>query len=411
MRILTITSHISSNALPCFKRNKTGFGYMVHDIVTALSQKADVDVLVYYYRFHLFILNGARYLGIAWIDIFRYLYLCISPSILFKMCRKYPIEMGAKARLFYCWLLTGYFRHIINKGRYDIVHIHGCSIINDLWINLCHKVGQKYVVTLHGLNSFSDSIQISCSEKQHEKDFLHDSVKGWHNITVIASGIKNKIMQYENVNNVKNITVVCNAFHLERVKTNYLDIRSLYNIPQMAKIVLYVGNISLNKNQRQMVSAFPLIRKDIRESTYVLFLGNHGMGIHDLRPIVSTSPYKDHLICCGGIDKSQMYDYYETASAVVLLSISEGFGLSLVEGMHFGVPCATFMDLDAYDDIYSPYAMIGIPNRSDNEVALAVEKLLSTTWNKDRIIEYSKKFGIETMANNYINTFYEIIKQ
>lgn len=407
MRILTITSHISSNALPCFQRNKTGFGYMVHDIITTLADKVDMDVLVYYYRFQELWLEGARFLGISLFKILSHLHQVLSPLVFVNLCRKYTISTGAMARLFYAWSLTGYVHYIIQKGQYDVVHIHGCSIINELWIHLCKKMGQKYVVTLHGLNSFSDSIRISEGEWKHEKDFLREVVEGFHNVTVIASGIKKKVLECENVQRANNIKVVCNAFHFENTNSGVLDIRSLYKIPATAKVILYVGNVSYNKNQRQMINAFPLINREISESTYVLFIGNHAIGEDDIRPLVSKSNYKEHLICCGMVDKQYMPDFFKSASAVVLLSISEGFGLSLIEGMHFGLPCATFTDLDAYDDIYNPCAMVGIARRSDEDVAKAIETIFTTSWDKQAIVSYSKKFESETMADNYIKTFHD----
>ena len=409
MKILTITSHISSNSHPCFQRNKTGFGYMVHDIITSLAVNGNkVDVLVTWYRFNKLRLDGADYLGCSIWKILISLFSCLPICYLIKHYRKYPVSFGATIRMFYCWMLTGYYKRIIRKNNYDIVHIHGCGINEDFFVKLCQQIKQKYVVTLHGLNSFNESVAMEPAGKRYERDFLHDVVKGYHHITVIASGIKKRILEAEHVKESCYIDVVCNAFSFSVNNKCIIDIREKIGIPQSAQLILYVGNLGVNKNQRQMVEAFPLINQNLRANTYVLFIGAPSQEI-DFQGIIDNSPFKDQLIYAGMVDKADIPAYYESATATVLLSFSEGFGLSLVEGMHFGLPCAMFCDMDAYQDIYDPCAVIGIPKRSNHEVALGIERLLLSNWNRDSIRNYSSRFGADSMAKNYLTVFQSIL--
>lgn len=213
MKILTITSHISSNAMPCFQRNKTGFGYMVHDIISAIAAKGnDVDVLVSWYRFKEIFLDGARYIGCTWWKILSNFFLCLPISVIFDLFKTYKVSGHTKIRVFYCWLLTGYYRRVIKAGKYDIVHIHGCGLGYEFWIKLCQTMNQKFLVTLHGLNSFSDTVNLEPAAKQYERDFLYRVVHGEINITVISTGIKRTIEDYFQVKDCPNIHVVLNSF-------------------------------------------------------------------------------------------------------------------------------------------------------------------------------------------------------
>lgn len=186
-------------------------------------------------------------------------------------------------------------------------------------------------------------------------------------------------------------------------------IKEKYNIPEKAFIVLYAGNVSRNKNQEQLIRAFRLLPENIRKSTYVLFCGRNIEEGYQLDCFINESDCKNHFILCGNIDKELMPRYYEQSDAVVLLSKAEGFGLSLIEGMHFGVPCMTFTDLDAFEDIYNECAVVGIEDRSDESVAKGLEYLLNTKWDKEEIIKYSKCFENETMIENYINKYREVV--
>lgn len=184
------------------------------------------------------------------------------------------------------------------------------------------------------------------------------------------------------------------------------SIREQYNIPQQAKILLYVGNISENKNQIQMVEAFDLLPDELRINTWVLFCGENHMGDDEsFKDAIKISRSASHLIVCGGIKKEIIPAYYQDADAVVLLSKSEGFGLSLIEGMYFGKPCLMFTDMDAYENIYNECAVIGVTDRNNQSVAKGIGKLLTNEWNLKTIKKYSEKFGKETMARNYLKNY------
>ncbi len=184
-----------------------------------------------------------------------------------------------------------------------------------------------------------------------------------------------------------------------------IDIKVKYNIPTTAKIILYVGNISVNKNQQQLVRAFSLINEDLRLNTYVLFLGRY-VENDSIVELINNTKFSDHLILCGNINREDVPSFYSQAYGVVLLSIAEGFGLSLIEGMHFGLPCMTFTDLDAFDDIYNPEVAVAVKDREDRSVAEGLDKLLMNQWNKKAIIDYSRNFDSNEMARRYI-AFYK----
>ena len=91
------------------------------------------------------------------------------------------------------------------------------------------------------------------------------------------------------------------------------------------------------------------------------------------------------------------------------MSLSEGFGLSLIEGMHFGKPCISFNDIDAFDDIYNPCAMIGVDLHNNEAVANGIRLLIERKWDSNIIRSYSQKFESQNMARNYCNVYERIL--
>lgn len=184
-------------------------------------------------------------------------------------------------------------------------------------------------------------------------------------------------------------------------------IREKYSIPGDSKVILYVGNISHNKNQEQIARAFALLPEGIRRQTYLLFCGG---GVDEgLNVAIANCKEKEHLVICGLVDKFFMPDYYKAADGVALLSFAEGFGLSLVEGMHFGLPCLMFSDMDAFEDIYDDEAVVAVNDRTDEAVAKGLEQLLSNCWDSDKIKNLSCRFESWSMARKYIRIYKNIL--
>ena len=187
-----------------------------------------------------------------------------------------------------------------------------------------------------------------------------------------------------------------------------MSIREKYHIPANGKVLLYVGNISANKNQQQLVESYELLPASVKENTWVLFCGRPSKD-GSFEDFVKQRSDNAHLILCGVIKKEDMPYYFCEADGVILLSYAEGFGLSLIEGLHFGIPFMTFNDLDAFDDIYDDKVAIEVKERNNDAVARGVIMLLTNTWDKELIKNYSRKFEASVMADNYIKVYKSIL--
>lgn len=412
MRVLQISPYTTCNDVPLLSQCKSGFGYMTYDIAHALAKESEVDELLYNYRYKEFEQGGIRFVANTFGLFLKNIFKCSNPLIPLKLWWKYRMQLRTFARLVYICLISGHFYDVIKKSRYDIVHIHGCHIYDEILMDVCRRASQKFVVTLHGLDSFSDSVVLEPAGKQYERDFLRRVANGVFPITVISTGIKRIIENTYRVTDIANLFVVCNAFSFnESGNGASIDIREKYGIPTGAKLVLYVGNLCRRKNQEQIISSFSLLPNKLAEMTYILFLGRRLEDDYSIANLSKEIRYKEHFVECGNIDKELMPSFYLQGDAIALLSISEGFGLGLIEGMYYGKPCLTFTDLDAYEDIYNEKAVIGIQERSDESVAKGLEQLLTSEWDATEIKDYSVKFEANAMANNYINCFKTIITQ
>ncbi len=381
---------------------------MVYDIAASIARVEEVDMLVADVRYKPFTRDGIRFVGISIRDLVANCFKVLPLRVLTTLLRKYKSSSGTAVRLVYYWIQSGYLRKVIRQGNYDMVHIYGCGLQTEIWMEICKRMGQKYLVTLHGLNSFSDTVRVEEGVKQYERDFLQRVVDGEFPITVISTGIKRQIENAYGVRESRGISVVSNSFHLQDHGNDFLDVRGKYGIPEDAKLLLYVGNVSLNKNQSQMIRAFARLSEEMKRRTYVLFCGRAEESL-DLAAEIAKVEGSSHLLLCSAVPKDQMPYYYQAADGVVLLSFAEGFGLSLVEGMHYGLPCVMFMDMDAYEDINDPCAVIAVETRDDAAVTSGIMQLLTASWDKNTIKKSAARFDNSHLAQNYVSAYHSVI--
>lgn len=116
--------------------------------------------------------------------------------------------------------------------------------------------------------------------------------------------------------------------------TNAQPHREPGNIPYF----LYVGNVKPNKNLGLLLKAFEQV-KDRLPHRLVLAGRMRGFGSSDEPVLRQAETMGDRVRFTDEITDAELISLYAGASALVLPSLYEGFGLPLLEAMHLGCPC------------------------------------------------------------------------
>lgn len=196
--------------------------------------------------------------------------------------------------------------------------------------------------------------------------------------------------------------VITNGCDVSR-KPQTIDIRSKFQLDKDDFLFVFVGNVNYRKNQKQVVDAFKLIDESLRQSIKILFVGGGDWKKHS--EYIKENNLSENLIACGPVPKEQVHNYYASANATILTSLSEGFGLSIIEGFVYGLPCLSFSDLPAVKDLYNINSMLLSESRSDTELAECILKMAQTKWDRNAIMEHGKHFSLENMAEKYIELY------
>ena len=104
-----------------------------------------------------------------------------------------------------------------------------------------------------------------------------------------------------------------------------------------------------------------------------------------IRARASDSSLKDRIVLTGFVANEDVEEAYRGSAAYVFPSLFEGFGLSLIEAMHFGVPCAC-SETSSLGEIGRGAALLFDPEASD-AIADAMLRLLTDSALRDELRE------------------------
>lgn len=434
MKVMIIAPYIYDDNIIEFTKNKTGFGIMVQNIVSSVAELENVVLLTRV------ITKGKneknfKILSHTWGQFFSNAKLK-DWLIGIKAFFANGVTVKDKARHVFYEVDGGYVRKQIQKEKPDIVHIHGIGTITESYIRICEEMKVRYTVTLHGLIGLNDSVSAPAYEKQIERDFLIKAEKNNIPISVISSGMKARIEEKYLGKKANNITVITNGtkksdendtkfireegtltqekfqeYYSDCLKQNdlYPKLSDTYAYLQYSKkngkkILFFVGNITKNKNQMQAVEI--LKNTKVFENILLVLWGREVDNGEVRRKIVEYQLHKNVIL--GGFN-DRMDIFWKFCDVNLFLSLNDGFGLPIVEGYMHGVPCVTFEDLDATQDLYYPEAMLKVKDRSNESVTDTLKIALDKNWKYEEIIEIGNMFSIDIMSEKYVNWYKEVM--
>lgn len=434
MKVMIIAPYIYDDNIIEFTKNKTGFGIMVQNIVSSVAKLENVVLLTRV------ITKGKneknfKILSHTWRQFFSNAKLK-DWLIGIKAFFANGVTVKDKARHVFYEVDGGYVRKQIQKEKPDIVHIHGIGTITESYIRICEEMNVRYTVTLHGLIGLNDSVSAPAYEKQIERDFLIKAEKNNIPVSVISSGMKARIEEKYLRKKANNITVITNGtkksgendtkfireegtlmqekfqeYYSDCLKQNdlYPKLSDTYAYLQYSKkngkkILFFVGNITKNKNQMQAVE---ILKNTKVFENILLVLWGREVDNGEVRKKIAEYQLHKNVILGGFNDRMDIF--WKFCDVNLFLSLNDGFGLPIVEGYMHGVPCVTFEDLDATQDLYYPEAMLKVKDRSNESVTDTLKIALDKNWKYEEIIEIGNMFSIDIMSEKYVNWYKEVM--
>jgi glycosyltransferase involved in cell wall biosynthesis len=394
MRVLFFSSYITNDKLFPRNKNRSGYGIVCNDIITALSSSVG---RVYVLTQSIFT-KRIEHNNITFVTR-RYYHLIqiLAPSNFYSWLRfliKYKVPINKFIRIAIYFSTISSFKKTIKVNDIQIINIHGVSPYTYPIILESFKSTIPVVITLHGINQLNNDANMPNFIKIIEKDIFELIKQTNIQVVVISSGIKDRLVNNYNFN-PNRVNVI----------TNGIDISNTESITRSndRKIFTFicVGNITTNKNQKMIVDAFDEFSKSSVNAELII-IGKDTIGDFAKYVANKKNPSINYL---GEKPRAKVIKLYKLADFTITGSYYEGFGMSIIEGFSFGLPAILCNDLDIYPDVSDSDLTVAINYRSVSHFVDGMSVAVKKSWNKKEIINKAKKFNLKNVSKKYYDTF------
>lgn len=386
------------------RKTVTGYDYIVSEIAQKLSERCDVDL----YHIRPYPQNvkvgNVSIIGHTYKDLLKFFRIRDIWTYI-KIAHKTKTDFKSRLRNATYYLVMRDIERLIKKNRYDIVHVHGVEFMDALASVAAAKCKVPFLFTMHGLISYGIP-NISQIDQESEQGVLNLVRDNDFVITTVSTGTKMVPCEDKKINPEK-VIVVNNAVKSDPSLVA-VSWKEKYPKIEGKSLIISVGSVSCRKNQIQLLRAFNLLPKEVKDKTMIFFAGQD-LTDGTVAEYVEQNNLRDKVVICGFLTKQELAGLYQVADYNALLSISEGFGLSMIEAAKYGIPTLTFSDLDAVKDIYSEESMLALDERTDEAVAAGLMSMMQKKWDKQAIIQSVDRFN-EDIYYQYIDVYNRILK-
>jgi glycosyltransferase involved in cell wall biosynthesis len=210
--------------------------------------------------------------------------------------------------------------------KYDVVHgQHAFTPLALKAVSSARKAGKGALLTTHSVN-FENSRTLKMLAKGAFPYFKY-YLKNPHRIIAVSKASKEFIKKFTDVP----VDIIYNGISLERFRNDW-DRESLKNeLGINGPLILYVGRIEPRKGIGVLISAMKNIDGNL------VIVGN-GSTLPLLKEKARHLGILDKIRFMGHVEYSRLPGLYGASDVFVLPSLSEAFGIVLLEAMASGVP-------------------------------------------------------------------------
>jgi glycosyltransferase involved in cell wall biosynthesis len=307
--------------------------------------------------------------------------------------------------------------HFISMLKPDIVHIS--SLFEGLQEEVVTSVGALFrgdrtAVTLY------DLIPLVQSEKYLSNIEALEHYRGKVD-NLKRAGLQLSISEYSRIEaidllglNPSNVINISSAAD-ERFRPIALDaveierLRKKYGIKR--DFLMYTGSFDQRKNHANLIQAFGMVPKSIRQNHQLLIVGNGWDAIYrQLRLVAKKAGLEENeIVFSGHVSDDDLLPLYNLCDLFVFPSLAEGFGLPALEAMSCGTAtigsnCTSLPEVIGLEDaLFDP--------KKPSSIAKTITRVLADNNFKEKLrnhgIKQAKKFSWDESARKAIVGFEE----
>ena len=253
------------------------------------------------------------------------------------------------------------------------------------------------IAVVHDLSQYHVPVKYDRFRMFYIKKVLPHYVRKAQSIVAISKSTRSDLIKYWHIPEEK-ITVVYNGFTPQaHVETEKL------------KQILYISRIEHpGKNHLNLLKAFELLPEDLRREYTLVMPGASWNGAEAVFEYAKNSPCSDRFQFTGFVDFAKLPELYSQSAMYIFPSHFEGFGLSLLEAMHAGLPCACSNN-SSLGELGEGAAELFDPS-SPQEIASAMQRILSDAEYRQQLARQGQQKAANFSWKNTANGLCDIYR-
>lgn len=301
-------------------------------------------------------------------------------------------------------ILTAYFYILLKKVRFDIIHAYFLFFPGYLGIKLGNLFNKPVVVTAMGsdINMLVDKSIHGKNVKPHIIKKITLTLKKADLIVAKSDYLKERVMEFgvsKDKVKVINNGVSEEQFHLLDKQGEALN--------EKKKIVLYVGNLLVEKGVVELIEAVEILSRK-RDDFSLKLIGN-GPFKKELSKLIEKLRLVKFVGLEGEKEHEEIPQWIHKSHVVCLPSYHEGFPNIVVESISCGRPVVA-SNIGGIPEIINDKELgILIPPRDPEKLAWALEEALDKEWNREEIAGSAARFYWDTILPKFEELYNELI--
>ena len=185
-------------------------------------------------------------------------------------------------------------------------------------------------------------------------------------------------------------------------------VRQTYDLP--SAFILFLGSLEPRKNVLRLVTAYSRLSPGVRSDVHLVIAGGAGWKNTDIRPMVEQLGLSKYVHFIGYVPDDDLPALYSLASVFAYPSLSEGFGLPVLEAMQCGTPVLT-SNVSALPEVAGDAAILVSPLDCE-AIADGLSRLLEQSALRhelrERGLQHLKQFSWEQCARKTLAVYQQV---
>lgn len=291
------------------------------------------------------------------------------------------------------------FLNLINKDQLDLMHF--------TYFSYPILYRKKFISTIHDLTPLIYKTGQSSTKNPFIYEIKHfilrlvlkQQINNAQKILTPTETVKSQLVKYYGNHIGKKITSIYEGINYEFINNHENEqLKTEYN----DRFFIYVGNFYPHKNIDNLIKAFVKVNANYR----LILLGPNDYFSARIYHLINQLNQEKRIILFKNPNIEDLIYFYKNAQALIHPSLSEGFGLPIIEAMYFNLPIIA-SNIDVFKEIlikkYLMFNPINVKNMTDMINHFINNK---TTYDYSQLIE---RYSFQVLTKKVINIYQSII--